>query len=176
MPTSTNQESTSEILDATRNKPTTPRALRWHYTIGLHFRSISNDGAIVPATAHVDPPERPIVWFSANQDWEPTAAKGIVVAGVRRTATFEETYQVGGGLVRIGVTPSVAKYDWHTLQRRGRIPRAVATGLVRAANDMGADPAEWFGTFAPVSRDRWSAVDVWEDGAWVRVLDVERAA
>jgi len=50
--------------------------LLWHYTKGVHLAKILADGFIRPATAFVDPGEKPIVWFSTDQHWEPTAAPG----------------------------------------------------------------------------------------------------
>jgi hypothetical protein len=39
----------------------------WHYTVLPHLLSMFRDGFIKPATAFVEPPERPIVWFSLDQ-------------------------------------------------------------------------------------------------------------
>jgi len=39
--------------------------------------AILRDGVITPATALVEPPERPIVWLSKNQFWERPVTKGM---------------------------------------------------------------------------------------------------
>ena len=49
----------------------------WHYTFLPHLESILREGLIRPATALVEPPERPIVWFSKNQFWERTVTKSM---------------------------------------------------------------------------------------------------
>src|SRR6516162_6600312 len=46
--------------------------LRWHYTKHAHLPSILETRCIRPATLLIGKGERPIVWFSANQDFENT--------------------------------------------------------------------------------------------------------
>jgi len=53
----------------------------WHYSVYPHLLSMLRDGFIKPATAFVEPPERPIVWFSKSQTWERTVTKGLAIAG-----------------------------------------------------------------------------------------------
>lgn len=78
----------------------------FHYTTGLKLRAIINTGHIKPSTARIGPYEKPVVWFSASQRWEPTATKCPVPgkAGQRITAKLQN------GLVRITVPTSCAPY------------------------------------------------------------------
>jgi hypothetical protein len=43
----------------------------------------------------------------------------------------------------------------------------VANGLLRAARKEYAQPREWRGTFEPVPRALWRAIEVWEAGTWI---------
>lgn len=52
-----------------------PPATVSHYTTGEKLRAIINTGQILPSTAHIEPNEKPVAWFSTNPDWEPTATK-----------------------------------------------------------------------------------------------------
>ncbi len=130
----------------------------WHYTIAAYLESIIKDGFIYPATAGVPKGERPIVWLSSNMLWEQTANKG-------GASSMEETAQVGGGLVRIGVQPETA-LPWLKLKRLSRMQEWMATALVRSAKEMGANPFEWWGTFTPVSQSKWTAIETWSNGSW----------
>ena len=87
--------------------------LLWHYTTGHHFKDIVDDGFIRPATSRHTAGERPIVWLSSNQKWEPTSTK-IYVAhdGEAWRLSKEELRVSGNGLVRFGVTRRTAKLDW----------------------------------------------------------------
>ena len=81
--------------------------IAWHYTTGQKFEQIAETGFILPASIGVKPPERPIVWFSLNQNFELTARKGWCdVAGFVRTLSVQETREAGGGLVRLGLDAS----------------------------------------------------------------------
>src|SRR5262245_17530639 len=80
--------------------------LVWHYTTTQCLVKILTDGYLKPATAFVKPPEKPVVWFSTNQDWEETANKlGQTTDGSLVRLGREETAELGGGLIRIGVAP-----------------------------------------------------------------------
>jgi hypothetical protein len=52
----------------------------WHYTMGNCLRWIIKTGALIPyggnELAPLFPGEKPAVWFSTEQFWEPTAQKG----------------------------------------------------------------------------------------------------
>ena len=143
---------------------------KWHYTTGQCAVQIIRDGVIKPATAYVPEGERPIVWFSTNQDWELTANKlwknpGGSLIRLGRVQTGE----LGGGLVRFGVAPETAPHDWRALKEFSGMPGWMAQRLYRAAIARGARPGEWWGTFEPVIRSQWTAIDVDQDGVWVPV-------
>jgi hypothetical protein len=139
----------------------------WHYTTGKNFEAITRDGLIVPATAGVPKREKPIVWFSSNQYWEQTAGKMLKLQdGTLVKLTMEETCKFGRGLVRIGAAPETAPHDWVALKRLGRMSKRTARGLWAAGIKDGADPAEWFGTFDSVPREKWKAVHLFQGGTW----------
>lgn len=142
----------------------------WHYTTGIHFKDIVRDGVIKPATAVVPDNEKPIVWFSLNPEWEETANKGLCgPKGENISLDRTGTMKHGGGLVRIGVAPETAPYDWRTLRELSGMHHKMATRLYRAAIEQGARPGEWRGTFEPVPRSKWVAIEVFHEGAWAPV-------
>jgi hypothetical protein len=138
----------------------------WHYTVRL--KEIIDSGVILPATANVPDRERPIVWFSINQDWERTATNAIEGPdGTRVDLDREGLLKHGQTVARIGVGPETAPHHWATLKRLGRIKTRMARGMVRVASECGADPMEWRGTFDPVPSDKWLAIEVYENGFWI---------
>ncbi len=143
--------------------------LVWHYTTGECFAAILDSGAIRPATAGVRAGERPAVWFSRREPWEPTANKMLLAPDRRlRSLSMRETAEYGGGLVRIGVARAVASHGWREFLTESGITPQMSRGLVKAAKEQKANPLDWFVCFSPVPRMMWSAVDVWDAGAWVR--------
>jgi hypothetical protein len=117
----------------------------YHYTTGDRFLRIINDRAILPATAHVTPPEIPAVWLSSSPIWEPSASKGVIENGVRRQASLTELVDLCGCLVRIEIYPDrVHLLGSSEFRATLCIPEDVHQRLLAAGIEMGADPADWF--------------------------------
>ena len=62
----------------------------FHYTVLSRFLKIVIEEAIKPATLFIDRDEKPVVWFSFRQDWEPTATPGYEENGKVRQIAFSE--------------------------------------------------------------------------------------
>ena len=132
---------------------------------------IVNDGVIRPGTAMVAEEERPIVWFSANQEWEPTSTKIYRSHdGEAWRLSKEELRVSGNGLVRFGVTRRTARLDWTAMKRLSGMSRATARDFKVVGRRLGSKPEWWFGTFNPVQRSEWVVIDELYEGQWVRVL------
>lgn len=143
------------------------RGVIWHYTKGRCIQSILKEGAIRLATANCQANERPAVWFSANQVWEPTT-NGVEVdfSGRVRLLTKDETCQVSGGLIRIGVTRDAAPHNWNAYKRLSGVSERTAAGMKRTGYAAGARISEWYVSFEPVPREKWVAVEVWNGMCW----------
>lgn len=147
----------------------------WHYTNGINLKRILEVKCIRPATTLVPKCERPVVWFSSNQEWEPTATALYVkkvVGGQTCLVPEEEAEAIVKGVWRIGVEQSTAPHGWERLVFLSHMHPAVARGLESAAKAHGADPSEWFGTFHPVTSDKWMAVQKRVDGMWCDLEDL----
>ena len=122
---------------------------------------------IKPATALVEPPERPIVWFSRNQVWERTVTKTMKFSDGRWIELdFKGMVKHGVFPVRIGVLPETAPYDWLALRTISHMKPEMADGLVRVAEEVRADPRDWRGTFNPVAIAAWVELEVYRNDAW----------
>lgn len=116
----------------------------YHYTTGDRFLRIVATRAILPATAHVAPPEIPAVWLSSAPVWEPSATKGVIENGIRRQASLAELIGLCGCLVRIEIDPAAVRLLEHGAFREElRIPTVVYDRLLAAGLEMGANPANW---------------------------------
>lgn len=69
----------------------------FHFTTGTRLRSIINSGAIKPTTAKIEPHEKPVAWFSTQDQWEPTCTK-LPIPGLQGQIA---TVKAQGGLVRM---------------------------------------------------------------------------
>lgn len=143
-------------------------ALAWHYTTGQKFPSIVAAGYLFPSTGLLTPGERPVLWFSLRQDFEPTARKANLVDGQLRVMSVEETFSTCGGLVRFGVKPRDLMTG-EKLRTRARIPLHVWKSLVAAGRRQKADPNLWFGFLGSFPIEE-TVIDVMDEkGLWQRV-------
>jgi hypothetical protein len=132
----------------------------YHYTTGDRFLRIIASRAILPATAHVAPPEIPAVWLSSAPVWEPSATKGVIENGIRRQASLAELIGVCGCLVRIEIDPAAVRLlEPNTFQKSLHIPDAVHDRLIAAGLEMGADPANWSAVAGPVPFTAFRSVE-----------------
>lgn len=141
----------------------------WHYTIGLHAEKILQCGFIRCATKHVPLNERPLVWFSMNQDFEPTATRGKIVDGVRSSMSISEMMEFGRGLVRFGLPPRTL-LTGENLKRRARISSREWTLLQKTAKKAGSGSHDWFGSTEPVDTTRCIFEVRTQAGMWERVV------
>ena len=137
----------------------------WYYTTGQELNEILGLGELVPAA--IDR-EKPAVWFSANQDWEPIAnMPWREPHGASRRLSKDQTFVMGGGLARIGVAPETAPNDWKAFKRLSGISSKAAKEVYNTAVQSGSRPGQWFATFAIVPRQKWLAVEILEGDVWV---------
>lgn len=142
--------------------------LAWHYTTGDAFLEIVKSGFLITTSEHCPQHERPVLWFSMNQRWEPTAAKGIVENFQRRTASMQENKELGNGLVRFGY-PHSKLIPWVELWKQVGILPAQKRGLEKAGREQGANPYHWYGCFHEIPVDQL-VVEVMNDfDQWERV-------
>jgi hypothetical protein len=123
----------------------------YHYTTGDRFLRIIASRAILPATAHVTPPEIPAVWLSSAPVWEPSATKGVIEDGIRRQASLAELIGLCACLVRIEIDPAAVRLiEPGTFRDALRIPPDVHERLIAAGLEMGANPADWSAVAEPI--------------------------
>ena len=123
----------------------------YHYTTGDRFLRIVAARAILPATAHVAPPEIPAVWLSSAPIWEPSATKGVIEDGVRRQASLAELIDLCGSLVRIEIdTSELCLLGPSAFREALCIPEDVYERLIAAGLEMGADPSDWSAVAEPI--------------------------
>ncbi len=120
--------------------------LAWHYTTGRKLQYITASGMLIPGSTGIEPPDKPILWFSRNQHWEQTAGNACHDAGqpVRRL-TLRETYAQSGGLVRYGCDVK-RLYAGEALRLKAQVSREVWAALHAAGKQQQAYPAAWCGS------------------------------
>ena len=139
----------------------------FHYTRASNFLKILRAGFIKLATEIVAAKERPVVWFSFNPHWEPTASPGCEdpITGVRRTVNFEELTRMDAP-IRIEIPETEAAHDWNDFKRLSHCPHKTWRNLSRTARAAGSDPKDWRVSFEAVPRTDWRCVEIFMNGDW----------
>lgn len=138
----------------------------WHYTCDQQFTQIRESGTIRPADEGIPAHERPIVWFSKEQFWEPTVVKAKRAAdGSVRQLGMDGLIENQILLIRIGVDPETVPHTWCELKALSGMDSHIARALVKSAKQLGANPSKWRGTFEVVGRDKWRTVEYFNPGA-----------
>ena len=149
----------------------------WHYTYTDALLGMLKDGFIRPATGLIGHGERPIVWFSKEQFWEPTVTKGIrLTDGSIADLGMSELHSNGFGLFRIGVDPSTAPLTWSDIRRESGMEPTTATALSQIARLRGGNPSNWRGTFQPVPISKWEIIECFDGFDWKALDDPETEA
>jgi hypothetical protein len=122
----------------------------WHYTTEEKLNPIYADGALMPTAIKIGPNERPVLWFSSNPVWEPTANKALGVRGIGavRSLTTDEMVQMFR-LIRFGID-SERLLHWPELRKVARIAHTEQRRLAKRARKVGAAPHHWYGSLQPV--------------------------
>lgn len=125
--------------------------IAWHYTTGAKLELILNSGVLRPADIGVEPPEKPILWFSLHPYYENSARKGLRddSGRVTRAATVAEMYEMGGGLFRFGCPINQLKHG-EVLRKAAKMQSIVWRKLLKGAVAMGASAGDWWGHIGEV--------------------------
>jgi hypothetical protein len=142
--------------------------LAWHYTTGEKFIPIVESGELRPATAYVPDSEKPILWFSTHQYFEPTAQKSWVDESGSRLLSIPELFKLAGGLIRFGY-PKRELLRGGALRRGANMDSAIWAGLKVAAQAQGGNPDDWWGCLGPVPVQSCVVEVMDENLRWVRV-------
>lgn len=128
----------------------TARPLTWHYTYGHKMAAIQAAGMLLPTAELIAPKERPCLWFSLNQEFEPTALKLIATStSIHRPPLA--WWRKNAQLFRFGLDSKDARLiPWPHVAKKARIPAKAVSHMLAVAVECGARPLDWHGTLEPV--------------------------
>lgn len=139
----------------------------WHYTVIEYLPKIRGYGMLLPSNASAEG-ELPLLWFSANQEWEPTAAKPMRTATGRLvTPSMREVFELGRA-IRFGLPSNDPRLmSWRAACKFAGTPRRMREAMERVGVEQGGKPGEWYATSEPVPVEEL-VMQVYS-GHWLRV-------
>lgn len=156
----------------------------WHYTPWASLPKIVKTGALRPSNAEARH-EAPLLWFSSDQYWEPTATKILrTTDGRLLQLTFDQQAE-RFGCVRFGLpSGDIRLLNWSEACRASGASKIDKRALERTGAKRGGTHKNWSATLCaiPLSElrfevwvDRWSPCDSPEDMAavWVKTRTTE---
>ena len=137
----------------------------WHYAPWAHLSAIVESGALRGSNAGADG-ERPMLWFSANQQWEPTATKMAVdMQGNLAQLTFKQQSEKFG-CIRFGLPASDCRLmSWKDSCAMAGTPRETRRTLEKVGKRRGGNPSHWFAVSSEIRLNELH-FQVWIDGQW----------
>lgn len=164
---SVTRDEITAVVERRGTSHTDTRQCLWHYTFGHKLPLIVTDAALRPNGAKIAPSEKPVLWFSADQVFEPTAVKLVHVPGktrLQRLSVLELHAMVG--VFRFGIAAADERLiPWVGLQRRARISKPGVASMLRAAVEVGAKATNWHGTMTDVALDDL-VFEAWDGSSW----------
>lgn len=124
----------------------------WHYTAGHKLPMIREARALYPNGAKIAPREHPVLWFSAESVYEPTAIKLVQMPGSARPRrpSMGELHEMIG-VFRFAIDRADPRVlPWQAVHRLARISPVGVANMLRAGVEIGAKPTNWFGAFEKI--------------------------
>lgn len=146
--------------------------LVWHYTTGQKFIAICDSGVLMQTSIGLPMNEKPVLWFSKNQNWETTANKSCRSHDGQIIHLDQNgTANLCGGLVRFGLKKKNV-HHWRALIKAACISKTTVRSLEAAGIELGANPFDWCGSLKSVQVDACDAIEVMnQNGEWIRVME-----
>ena len=139
----------------------------YHYTTGNKLSLISASQGLIPTSVMIAPKEKPVLWFSKDSDYEPTAIKLIMRSdGKAYRPTMKELHELIG-LYRFSFSPRDNRLlTFSQLQRVAHISPQGMSAMVASGLRIGAKPTNWFGVMTAVPLSEL-IFEEWTGSAWV---------
>lgn len=144
-------------------------ATRWHYLPWTRLHEVMKSKVLLPAPLDPLGAGPPAVWFSIQHTWDPAAQLAEWPLDEVAQVNLDEIRLYGGGLGRIAVEPATAPSSWEDYRRLAPLSLEAVLSLELAAQSIGLDPRQWFASLLPVPKEKWIAVEVWQDDSWKKV-------
>lgn len=123
----------------------------------------------------VAPHEKPVLWFSANPVYEPTAIK-LIASGDRAFRPTVEVLHHLIGIFRFGLNAKDARLmPFNRIQRIAHISPKEAAAMVASGLRIGAKPSHWTGSLVPIPLselefEEWTG-DTWVSGSLPEAIE-----
>lgn len=125
------------------------------------------------ATAGIPENEKPAVFFSYNQIWEPTCNKLLKKIGsnILIRSTFEQMKEIG--IARIAVNENSVPYNVYEYKRLSGINNKNWKHFIKLAKELHSNIDDYRVSFEPIHKNNWLKIETFNKttNIWETIID-----
>ena len=153
--------------------------MAYHYTTGKNFVKICETNILFPYKTVTPPGEKPILWFSLQPYFEPTAAKAMYCESEKhnlKRLTMQETMDKCNGLIRC-VYPAELLIRWPLVGKQAGMKIKTIKQLEKEGRKQRANPSKWLGSFEPIQFSQLVEIQILKADTlkWVNIKEMEQS-
>lgn len=143
----------------------------YHYTSIVRLIQIINDNKLKVSNKEYSKSDSAL-WFSKNQEWEPTATKITMnEQGQIVKMTKDEQHELIG-LARIGIVKSPLLNTWAKYRHISKLPFEFLDMMEEVGIKQGAKVSDWFCFLNDLSLSNCEVIQIWDGRNWI-AFDLE---
>ena len=145
------------------------KTLLYHYTSLSHLIEIFKTGKLnISQTEKMLKVKKPGLWFSTNSIWEYSAFKRFNDGKKEFDLNTPEEFEKYIGCARLITNLNSMFVTFAKYKHKSKVNPLLWDKMAEIGKSKGADPAEWYATFNPMSISNLE-IEVFEGGEWLKL-------
>ena len=142
------------------------KTLIYHYTSLSHLIEIFRVGKLFTSqTEKMLKVKKPGLWFTTNSKWEYSAFKRFNDGKKEFDLNTPEEFEKYIGCARIVTNLNSLFVTFAKYKHKSKVNPLLWDKMAEIGKSKGADPAEWYATFTPMSINNLD-IEIYENGEW----------
>jgi len=140
----------------------------YHYTKAVHLPSIINEGKIRTTIVTGAKKEKPAVWLTTSEEWEPCCSSGKIdpINNSSKTMSLEEMKETMG-VCRIKVSEKLPTVTWAKFKYVGGITEFLHNYFTEFSDKKGGKTHLWNCSLRPITQEYFESIEMLVGNEWV---------
>jgi hypothetical protein len=140
----------------------------YHYTKAVHLPSIINEGKIRTTLLTGAKKEKPAVWLTTSEEWEPCCSSGKIdpLTNSSKTMSLDEMKEIMG-VCRIKISEKLPTVTWAKFKHIGGISEELHNELTDFSNNKGGKTNLWNCSLKPITKEYFDSIEMLMGENWV---------
>lgn len=150
----------------------------YHYTKAVNLPSIINEGKIRTTILTGVKKEKPAVWLTTSEEWEPCCSSGKIdrLTNSTKTMSLDEMKEIMG-VCRIKISEKLPTVTWAKFKHVGGISEELHNNLTDFSNNKGGKTHLWNCSLRPITEEYFESIEMLMGENWVtwdRSISIEK--